>query len=331
VATLIITCPCALGLAVPAVSVAASGRLFRRGLLLKSPTALERLAEATHVVFDKTGTLTEGKPRLDALPGDAEAASVALALAQGSAHPLARALAEAAQAAGVRPARVADLAEVPGHGVEGTWQGRRVRLGRAAWTGGDDTGCTATWLALPDRVVPFTFTDRLRPGAAEAVDGLVALGLTVELLSGDAPGAVAATAAEAGLETWRAGLLPQEKAARVAALERGGAKVLMIGDGLNDTAALAQAFVSISPASGLEAARAVADVVLMGASLKALPEAVRTARKARRRILGNFAIAAVYNIVSVPLAVAGLASPLAAALAMSTSSILVSLNALRVR
>jgi Cu2+-exporting ATPase len=331
VATLIITCPCALGLAVPAVSVAASGRLFRRGLLLTSPTALERLAEATHVVFDKTGTLTEGKPRLDVLPDDAEAVAVALALARGSAHPLARALAEAAAAAGVTPARVSRLTEVPGHGVEGWWHGQRVRLGRAAWTGGEDAGRTATWLALAGRTVAFTFSDRLRPGAAEAVAALGRLGLSVELLSGDSPLAVAATAAEAGIGDWQAGLLPEAKAARVAALERQGARVLMVGDGLNDTAALAQAFVSISPASGLDAARAVADVVLLGASLKPLPEAVRTARKARRRIVGNFAIAAVYNVVSIPLALAGLASPLAAALAMSSSSILVSLNALRVR
>jgi Cu2+-exporting ATPase len=267
VAVLIITCPCALGLAVPAVTTAASGRLFRRGLLIKSATALERLAEVDCVVFDKTGTLTEGRPRLASPLDDTEAARVALALAQASAHPLAQALAEAARAAGIVPARVTGLTEVPGHGVEGRWRGMPVRRGRAEWIGAAPPAQTATCLALPDRHLTYTFTDRLRPGAAEAVAGLQAMGLRVELLSGDTAPAVAALAKAAGIEAWQAGVLPAGKAARLAALAAEGHRVLMVGDGLNDTAALAAAHASISPASALEAARVVSDIVLLGTTL----------------------------------------------------------------
>ncbi|MCR8724211.1 heavy metal translocating P-type ATPase [Frigidibacter sp. ROC022] len=337
VAVLIITCPCALGLAVPAVVTAASGRLYRHGLLIKNATALERLAEVDHVVFDKTGTLTLGRPVPDPLPDDPEALSVALALAEGSAHPLAQALAEAAQAAGVQAAALSDRVEVPGHGVQALWQGQEVRLGRAEWTGGDaardgaGVQTTATWLQLPGRRLAFTFTDRLRPGAAEMVAELQARGLTVELLSGDSAGAVAAVAEQLGITDWQAGLLPEAKAARLAQLADEGRRVLMVGDGLNDTLALASAHASISPATALEAARVVSDVVLLGQSLAPIPDALRTARSATRRIVENFGLAATYNMIAVPLALAGLATPLAAALAMSSSSIMVSLNALRLR
>ncbi len=173
--------------------------------------------------------------------------------------------------------------------------------------------------------------DRLRPGAREAVEGLKAQGLQVHLLSGDAEPAVRALAEELGIADWRAGILPAQKAGYVQALSAQGAKVLMAGDGLNDTAALASAHASVSPASALEAARVASDMVLLHADLSALPEARATARKAVRRIRENFRIATVYNVLAVPLAVAGLCSPLIAAAAMSASSITVSLNALRVR
>lgn len=331
VATLIITCPCALGLAVPAVVTAASGRLFRRGMLVKSATALERLAEVDTVVFDKTGTLTEGQPELETAFDDLDAASVALALARGSSHPLAQALARAAEAAGIAPAELSDIREIPGHGVEGLWQGQIVRLGRAAWTGHAETEATATCLQLPDRVLAYEFRDQLREGALEAVAGLRRLGLNLVLLSGDTPAAVAKVAQLLGIEAFHAGLLPAEKAAHIAALKAEGRKVLMVGDGLNDTVALAEADVSISPASALEAARAVSDIVLLGKSLQPLPRTLRIARLARRRILENFAISALYNVVAIPIALAGFATPLAASIAMSSSSIIVSLNALRLR
>ncbi|KRS14947.1 heavy metal translocating P-type ATPase [Roseovarius indicus] len=332
-AVLIITCPCALGLAVPAVTTAASGRLFRKGMLIKHETALERLAEVDAVVFDKTGTLTEGTPELTNL-GDLKRADVelALALAQGSSHPLSQAITKAARAAGFAPARVSDVTEVPGYGTKGTIRGQEVRLGRASWTGAEGMSVTASFLqrggAAP---VAFVFADRLRAGAEEAVAELKTAGKQVYLMSGDTTAAVEALAQRLGIERWMAEALPADKAARVRAMTDEGRKVLMVGDGLNDTAALTAAHVSISPASALDAARVASDIVLLGGDLSPIPAACGTAKSATRRIRENFRIATVYNIIAVPLAVAGLCSPLIAALAMSASSITVSLNALRLR
>lgn len=332
VAVLIITCPCALGLAVPAVTTAASGRLYRAGMLIKNATALERLADVDTVVFDKTGTLTEGAPRPEGLDGiSGETLSVALALASGSAHPLSLALADAIRALGIAPADVHDITEVPGQGVEGSLNGARVRLGRAGWIGTDPIDRTATYLSVGDQVQAFGFVDALRVGAAEAVAGLKAQGKDIILLSGDVPAAVADLAARIGIDAWEAEARPDTKAARVAQLAKSGRKVLMVGDGLNDTAALASAHVSISPASALEATRVVSDMVLLGGSLAPIAEAAQVAKSATRRIKENFAIAALYNMIAVPIALIGLATPLAAALAMSGSSIMVSLNALRLR
>ena len=331
-AVLIITCPCALGLAVPAVITSASGRLFRKGLLIKHGTALERLAEVDTVVFDKTGTLTLGMPHPVALADQSqEAVAVAAALAAGSSHPLARALAEGAKAAGIACAQVTDIREVPGQGIEGRFHGNRVRLGRADWCGADPVAATATYLSLGSATHAFQFTDRLRPGAEQAVAALKAAGMQVELLSGDAPAPVRDLADRLGITNWQAGVLPTEKAARVAELSAQGRKVLMVGDGLNDTAALAAAHVSISPASALDAARVASDIVLLGQDIAPIADAVRISRQATRRMIENFLISGGYNIVAVPLALVGLATPLAAALAMSLSSITVSLNAMRLK
>ncbi|MEX5727721.1 Cu2+-exporting ATPase [Rhodovulum iodosum] len=333
VAVLIITCPCALGLAVPAVTTAASGRLFKKGMLIKDGTALERLAEIDTVVFDKTGTLTLGTPEPTNLGNHPRRElEIALALAGPSAHPLAKALAEAARKAGIHPAPLTDVHEVPGHGVEGRLGGQIVRFGRAAWLGAEAGPETAAWLRVGQGApIEFTFADRLRPGAQEAVAALRARGLEVRLLSGDAEAPVADLAGRLGISEWIAGALPEEKAEAVAALSRGGRRVLMVGDGLNDTAALAAAHVSISPATALDAARVASDIVLLGQDLAPIAEAATTAKKATRRIHENFAIAALYNMIAVPIALAGFATPLAAALAMSASSITVSLNALRLR
>jgi P-type Cu2+ transporter len=331
-AVLIITCPCALGLAVPAVITSASGRLFRKGLLIKHGTALERLAEVDTVVFDKTGTLTLGMPEPVALadhPQDALA--VAAALASGSSHPLARALAEGAKAAGIAPALVTDIREVPGFGIEGRYQGFRARLGRADWCGAASITATATYLSLDGQTHAFAFTDRLRPGAETAVAALKAAGLGVELLSGDASAPVQDLADRLGIPNWKAGVLPAEKAARVAELSAQGRKVLMVGDGLNDTAALAAAHVSISPASALDAARVASDIVLLGQDIAPIADAVRIGRQSARRMVENFLISGGYNVIAVPLALIGHATPLAAALAMSLSSITVSLNAMRLK
>lgn len=328
-AVLIITCPCALGLAVPAVVTAASGKLFRAGLLIKSGTALERLATVDTVVFDKTGTLTLGRPEPQNLPGIApEARAVAATLAAISSHPLAQALAEAEPAR----AEVTDIREVPGHGIEGQWQGQPVRLGRAAWVGAGGSTLTATWLRIgADAPVAFTFADRPRPGAEALVQALMEQGMDVHLVSGDVAPAVEDLATRLAIPHWQAGILPEGKARFVSGLVEDGRSVLMVGDGLNDTGALAAATVSISPASALDAARVASDIVLMGQDIAPVSDALHIAGKSVKRIRENFAISFGYNIVAVPIALVGLASPLLAALAMSISSITVTLNALRLR
>lgn len=330
-AVLIITCPCALALAVPAVVTAASGTLFRRGLLIKDGTAMERLAEVDCVVFDKTGTLTMGTPRFTgALPP--EVAPIARALAAGSDHPLSRALDAALD--GVEPATLDALTEHPGFGVAARWNGQPVRLGRADWVGGAGAGGTAaaSWLRIGTApAIRLEFTDQLRPGAEDCVAALQAAGIRTVLLSGDTEGAVADIAARLGIREWQAGVTPFDKAEAIKALSAEGRRVLMVGDGLNDTAALTAAHVSISPASGLDAARVASDIVLMGSDLRPVAEALDVARRATARIRENFVISLVYNVVAVPFAMAGLITPLIAALAMSSSSICVTLNALRLR
>jgi P-type Cu2+ transporter len=331
-AVLIITCPCALGLAVPAVITSASGKLFRKGLLIKDGTALERLAEVDTVVFDKTGTLTLGVPELVGLADHPrEAVAVAAALAAGSSHPLARALAEGARAEGLVPEVVSDVREIPGHGIEGKWRGLRVRLGRSDWCGAEVLAQTATYLSVNSTTHAFAFTDRPRPGAAKAVAALQAAGMKIELLSGDAEAPVRELALRLGIADWQAAVLPNAKAARVAELSAAGRKVLMVGDGLNDTAALAAAHVSISPATALDAARVASDIVLLGQDMAPIADAVRIGRQSARRMVENFLISGGYNVVAVPLALVGMATPLAAALAMSLSSITVSLNAMRLK
>lgn len=332
-AVLIITCPCALGLAVPAVTTAASARLFRKGVLIKDGTALERLAEVDTVVFDKTGTLTDGAPTpQDLTLLDPAIAPVALALSHGSAHPLAQALATGLAALDIAPAQVTDITERPGFGVEGIWQGELIRLGRATWVDADPVGTTATYIRVANEPAQaITFTDTPRDGAAAVVSGLQTQGKRVILLSGDVAPAVEDFARRIGIEEVIAEARPEAKADAIATLRESGAKVLMVGDGMNDTAALAAAHVSISPAQALEAARAASDMVLTGRSLAPILDAMSTSVAARRRIKENFTIATVYNLLAVPLAVAGLCSPLIAALAMSSSSLTVSLNALRLR
>lgn len=332
-AVLIITCPCALGLAVPAVTTAASGRLFSKGLLIKNATALERLAEVDTVVFDKTGTLTTGKPKLTNW-GDLtrEQKSIAYALANGSQHPLSLAIAEVACGEGCPMAALSERIERPGFGTEATFGDQHVRLGRPDWIGlaADGDEICAALEASDGATVLLKFTDTARKGAAGTLAALRDQGLRVVLLSGDRPAAVAAFAARMDIADWHAAMLPEDKADFVAELGEQGRHVLMIGDGLNDTAALASAHVSISPAQALDAARAASDMVLLGQDLSPIADAVAVARQATRRIRENFQIATIYNVVAVPLAVAGLATPLIAALAMSTSSISVSLNALRI-
>ena len=328
-AVLIITCPCALGLAAPAVQIVAVGRLFKRGILVKAGDALERLAGVDTVLLDKTGTLTLGKPRLvnaDEITPDV--LEVAAKLARTSRHPLSRAIADLA---GPGPV-AADAIEKPGKGLEGTIDGARVRLGHADWAGakGAQDGNSGLWLAAEGHEpVQFLFEDTLRADAAAVVAGLKARGLAVQMLSGDREGPVRRVARATGIEDFAFGLSPQQKIDRIRALVAAGKSVLMIGDGLNDAPALAAASVSISPASAADASQAAADMVLQGAALSPVLDAIDISRAARARIVQNFYFAAGYNVVAVPLAVLGLVTPLIAAIAMSSSSLLVTLNALR--
>jgi Cu2+-exporting ATPase len=327
VSVLIVTCPCALALAVPVVQVVASGRLMRRGVLVKSATALERLAEIDHVVFDKTGTLTAGRPQL-CQDGGWNAADLAdaAALAVRSTHPLARALAAAAPQA--RPAEA--VVEHPGLGLSSP---DGVRLGSRAFVGvadSDDGAGPDLWLARPGRPpVCFSFADSPRSDAAETIAALGRLGLSVELLSGDRPAIAAGLARVVGITDWRGGCGPAAKVERLTALAAAGRRVLMVGDGLNDAPALAAAHVSISPANGADISRAAADLVFQGARLAPLVEAIGVARLARSLTRQNFALALGYNLLAVPLAIGGVVTPLIAAIAMSASSLLVIVNALR--
>ncbi len=329
IAVLIITCPCALGLAVPAVQVVASGRLYREGVLVKSGDAMERLAGIDTAVFDKTGTLTEGRPRLINRSDIPEQAfQTAARLARTSRHPLSRAVADAA---GMGEA-AADAREVSGGGVEAVENGQTVRFGSARWMGIEtrEGAYTEAWLQIGEAdPVCFRFQDQLRADAKATIEALHARGCQVELLSGDRTGPVAAIAAELGLDTWQAELKPQDKIARLEALKAEGRTVAMIGDGINDAPALAAADVSISLASAAEISQAAADFVLQADKLDSAIVALDVSRGAKRRVLENFGLAVIYNMIAVPLAVFGFVTPLVAAIAMSGSSILVTLNALR--
>jgi P-type Cu2+ transporter len=329
ISLLIVTCPCALGLAVPAVQIVATGRLFKRGILVKSGDALERLAQVDTAIFDKTGTLTIGRPALtNADDIDPDTLAAAAKLARASRHPLARAL-----AAHAGSGTIAEAAhEVPGRGIEATVDGVLQRLGRADWIGVAPGEGSELWFRQgASAPVRLAFSDPLRADAQSALKAIAARGVEVEMLSGDRAPAAERIAREAGVADWRASADPKEKVARIEALARDGHRTLMVGDGLNDAAALALAHVSVSPGTAVDATQAAADMVLQGDALMPIADAIDVSRAARRRVLENFGFAAAYNSVAVPLAAAGLVTPLIAALAMASSSLIVTLNALRIR
>ena len=325
VAVLIITCPCALALAVPVVQVVASGRLLRQGILLKSATALERVAEVDTVVFDKTGTLTSGRLELirDGGWSDDDLREAAT-LAGGSHHPLARALLRAAPAV----ALATGVREVPGAGLE---RGA-TRLGSGRWCGVADDAAAGPelWLCRPGGApARFAFRDQPRPDAQAVIAELRRRGLGVVLMSGDRAATVAEVARQLGIDDWRAACSPADKCARLAALAAEGRRVMMVGDGLNDAPALAAAHVSVSPSTAVDVSQTAADVIFQGHRLAPVIEVIAVAKTGNRLIKQNFALAFLYNVFTVPLAVAGLVTPLVAAIAMSASSVVVILNALR--
>jgi Cu2+-exporting ATPase len=334
VAVLIITCPCALGLAVPVVQVVASGRLMRQGIIVKSGDALERIAEIDTVVFDKTGTLTIGEPRLmnaEDIAGDV--LRLAASLAAASRHPLSKALVEAVGAVPV----AANVHEEPGMGLSAEIDGQSVRLGNREWCEiagetRDQLGRSELWLVRSGQPpVRFVFDDQLRQDAKTVIDALRDRGLNVELISGDRVEIVAPTAMALGITTWSAEQRPMHKVQRLEDLASRGRKVLMVGDGLNDAPALASAHASISPSRAVDVSRTAADVIFQGDALGPILEILRVSRLSRRLVLQNFALAAAYNMIALPLAMAGFVTPLIAAAAMSSSSLIVTLNALRLR
>lgn len=329
ISVLIITCPCALGLAVPMVQVVAARRLFDLGVTLKDGTALERLAEADTVVFDKTGTLTSGSAHVSKHIGTTENLTIAIALAAQSKHPASLAIAALRTAA----VAVEDVREVPGLGIEGRVGESVYRLGCKDWASSEideHEGDASVYLSKDGMPAgSFTLVDGLRVGARTAVRQLGALGLTMEVLSGDRAKEVSEIATELGLNAFRHDARPQEKVARLHELEAAGRRVLMVGDGLNDAPALAAAYVSMAPSSAADVGRNAADLVFLQPSLEAIPKAIAIAQNAARLVRQNIALAVVYNLAVLPLAVLGYVTPLMAAIAMSTSSILVVGNALR--
>ncbi|WDA39865.1 heavy metal translocating P-type ATPase [Erythrobacter sp. BLCC-B19] len=324
IAVLIITCPCAMGLAVPAAQVVASGALLKRGLLVKDGSALERLAECDVALLDKTGTLTLGTPRADIGGLDAEARSIALGLAQTSRHPLSRGLAAAAMRDGVVPAAVEDVRETSGMGLIGRWHGLPVALERPA----DAAEALATTLRIGETCQTIAFSDPLRPDAAQALAALRAEGLAASILSGDRAAPVAAVAQALGLDA-QAEASPQAKLAALESLKAAGHRPLMVGDGLNDGPALAAAHASIAPGTASDASQQAADAVFIGEGLMPVALAVRVARRTMRIVRENFGFAIAYNALAIPLALTGQVTPLVAAIAMSASSLVVVANSLR--
>ncbi|TAW08269.1 heavy metal translocating P-type ATPase [Rhizobium ruizarguesonis] len=336
ISVLIIACPCALGLAVPMVQVVAARRLFTQGIVARDGSALERLAEIDTVVLDKTGTLTQYEPRL--LTGNWTGPlefSLAASLSQFSSHPMSRAIADYASRREWEALALDDVRELPGNGLEASFRGEVYRLGRAAWAASgdaDDRTAAASTVVLTRQgeiLASFVFGEKVRAGSAMAVQFLKSRGIAVEMLTGDVPEAALAVAREVGIDSVKAAALPKDKAEAIDALRSLGRKVMMIGDGINDAVALKAAHVSMAPTSGSDIGRSAADFILLNGDMDGMKVALTTAGRAAVLIRQNFALAAVYNACSIPLALLGYANPLIAAIAMSTSSILVVANAMR--
>ena len=344
-AVLVVSCPCALSLAMPAALAAAAGALTRRNIVVVRTDALETLSRVTHVAFDKTGTLTTGRSVLNAvLPQGAatrdEALELAAALDAHSEHPLARAFRDAAPGSLHRPAR--DVIVVPGSGVEGVVAGRRLRLGRpefvAALSEGEvppdaaRIGAAATRVALGDSegfIALFALSDAPRPGAADLMVRLRRLGIVPVLLSGDGAETVALVARALGIEDYRGDAQPADKHAAIARLQEGGAVVAMVGDGINDAPSLARAQVSVSLGSATPLAQWTADIVVLSDELPRIADAIVHARRTFRIVRENLAWALAYNLVAIPAAAFGYLTPLVAAFGMSVSSLIVVGNSLR--
>jgi len=330
VAVLIITCPCALGLAVPAAQIVVAGALMRAGILVKDGSALERLADVDLAMFDKTGTLTMGRPTPTNLAdATAEQKQILLALARASRHPLSEGIRRALEAEGIAAAKIDKVREVPGAGVYANADGRAVSLGRPDKEISHD-GLASKLQIAGGPSFAVRFSDQMRPQAAATLAELQTLGLTSSIISGDRAESVAPVARALGV-TAQTSMLPQDKLDAIARQKVAGHKVLMVGDGLNDGPALAAGYASIAPASASDAGQNAADVVFMGDALTPVAIAIRAARRTQQIVRQNFILAIGYNLFAVPLAIAGYVTPLIAAAAMSGSSLVVVANALRLK
>jgi Cu2+-exporting ATPase len=330
IALLVITCPCALGLAVPVVQVVATSRLMARGIILKTSDALEKLAAIDHIVFDKTGTLTQGQPKLDCRDqiSDTEFEIIS-SLASFSRHPLCR------EITGGNVLFDSAVEELKGLGLTAYLNGYIVKLGSRKFceiNKAPKDSCLEMWYkrgATPP--IRLTFTDKLRPDAQKLIKAIKCLGFTLEILSGDRSEVVHKIASEVGIPNFKAEANPKEKYEYLQSLENAGKKVLMVGDGLNDAAALKAAFVSISPSTSLAITQTNSDIVFQGEHLMPIIEAYKVSILANKLVKQNFVLALLYNGITIPLAIIGYINPIVAAIAMSTSSILVVLNSLRRR
>lgn len=335
ISVLIITCPCALGLAVPVVHVIGANRLFKEGILMRDGSAFERLAEIDTVVFDKTGTLTQGQMRVvGETDTDETSANLIATLANRSSHPASAALSDYFHNA--KPMDITDLVESPGYGVQAKWGGKIIRLGRPSWVAelGSNTATSSLEGSVAFAIEQFSqnnfhLSDNLRPDTEGAVDLLKQAKLDVEILSGDRHITVAGLASDLAIENYRAEMTPKNKIDHLHKLERDKHKVLMVGDGINDAPSIAAAHVSMAPSSASEIGRLASDFVFTRGSLLAIPFAHRIAQRTGQLVRQNFAAALIYNCLAVPMAMAGYVTPLVAALAMSTSSIIVVANSLR--
>ncbi|MDR2000813.1 MAG: heavy metal translocating P-type ATPase [Zoogloeaceae bacterium] len=351
VSVLVVSCPCALSLATPAALTVATGVLSRHGVLVTRGHAIETLARATHFVFDKTGTLTEGHPVLMETVtlgrlSDAQSLALAAEMETGSEHPIGRAISvAAAELAERQPMGVRGIEAITGQGIEAEWEGVTARLGSPGFVGAlcasEAPAVLQEWQAHGDTIVAlgsaagwlaaFRLADKPRAGTAEAMAALRSLRIEVSALSGDAPETVARIANDLGIAAASGGMTPEGKHEAIRQLQAQGGTVAMVGDGVNDAPVLAQAHVSVAMGGGTDLARSQADIVLLSNDLRHLASGVTIARRTMMVIRQNLTWAFAYNLIAIPLAMAGWVTPWLAGVGMSVSSLLVVLNALRLQ